>query len=186
MRRRSGILRRFRRSREAGIFGLLVFVTGVLVLPFLHNLHHRNDHDHGAGGWHAHGLSFGGHHHVHRGAAHDHEHEDDGHDHHGQGLAFGGHGHPHRATEHSHGHDDDDHDHRQADHEGEDEDDRNRPDPEHGKGSLEHFGVAVTATQLFVLSTSHVLVEQPVPPRFESAYVARYQLGPLQPRAPPA
>jgi hypothetical protein len=156
---RSGVLRRLRRSREAGVFGLLVFVTGILVLPFLHNLHHRNDHDHSLGGT-RHGLVFGG------TAAHRHEEGEEEHQH----------DHDHEADGRHHHDPDDDH------HDG----DRDAPDPDHGRGSLEHFGLAVTAGQFFVLPTSFTLIVELLVPELDSVYVERYLLGPLQARAPPA
>ena len=67
-----------------------------------------------------------------------------------------------------------------------DDDDHEAPDPDHGRGSVEHFGVALTAEFTFVLSVSCAEITLPVAVRLDSPHLDAYQLGPLQPRAPPA
>jgi hypothetical protein len=187
--RRSGTRHRGRiartrivRGRVAAILGLLVFIYGMVMGPLVHLVGHRDDHDHVPGGPRE---DFGRarepplHQRAHRHGGHPHRHE---HGHHAQAAqeerAAAGDFHP----------DDDDDDPEGPNDVGEGRRHHHHSprDPEHGRGSLEHFGAATTAAPLFVFAPLSARVPDARPQDPESAIVERYELAPLQPRAPPS
>lgn len=195
---------RLGRTRASGVFGLAVFLTGVLVIPFLHNLDHRDDHDHRHGAVRSHRLVFGGaglrslSRHE-RGRACDPQHS--GEQEHGDG--HGGHHRHDQGHRHVHDHEyaaghehcgDRAHDRRSEGlpddraHAGDrgSPDDRREPDAEHGRGSLEHLGLAVTPSSVFVLPSGCTLVAERPAPECVDSYVQKDRVHSFRARAPPA
>jgi hypothetical protein len=151
--------------------GLLVFVLGLVIAPVLHNVGHDGHHSHGLAGAISNALAHPHSHSDHRALLHHHGHgrtavHDHGH----------GHAHPAGTREHTHEHGDP-RDHDERDH---------GPDPDHGRGSLEHFGAAVLIPLVFVAPRVSSTLEPPALTVPSSARVERQGLDPIQPRAPPA